>query len=129
MPTYYLSLFKVPTKVVVEKWIWRFLMKQNSLWHKLIDSKYYVDIIENGWPKSIQYASYRSPWRFISLTVDVVVNRSHRCMGNGRSTLFWVDFWLSCGVLAIVFPRLYCLSTHSKLLVADAWFASSDAWI
>lgn len=47
------------------KWLWRFPLEQNSLWAKVIKSKYGLKL--NGWDSNlVTQGSFRNPWTFIS---------------------------------------------------------------
>lgn len=51
-------------------------------------------------------------------------------LGEGRSTLFWVDKWCSCGPLKLMFPRLFLLSVqqHSFVCQMGAWVDHLWVW-
>ena len=50
---------------LVGKWLWRFPLEPDSLWHKMIKSKYGLHL--NGWDvKAASNATHISPWKFVS---------------------------------------------------------------
>ncbi|CAN6720129.1 unnamed protein product [Malus baccata var. baccata] len=84
-------------------------MESQSLWHKVIRSKYGLQV--NGWNAlPLRKVSSRSPWKDIS-------SGSHQFLicckfeaGNGERVRFWEDGWLAGGPLKEQFPRLFLLS-------------------
>lgn len=98
------------------KWIWRFLTQEHALQQRLIDAKCYVSMIEIGWPRTIQSGLFRSPWRFIYQTINLVASCVQRSLGDGTFISFWTASWPSCGPIMIVFPRLNLLALFLMLL-------------
>ena len=62
------------------------------------------------WPVVIRGGSSKSPWHFISQTIDLIAPHTRIRVGNGTSTSFWKDFLLDCGIICSVFPRLFRLA-------------------
>lgn len=79
-------------------------------------------------PSSIYQGSIKAPWGFICQTIALVVGRVRRCLGDGSTTSFWNDSWLICGVLSIVFPKLFRIALYPKATVAKVWIPSTDDW-
>ena len=56
---------EVRNRALLMKWVWRFPKETNSLWYKVIKSKFGVN--SNQWDASIaERAILRSPWKSIS---------------------------------------------------------------
>ena len=140
IPTYYLSLFKMPQKVIKEiekimrnflwkgadgnggdhlvswklvtrpkikrglgigrlkeknkallfKWLWRFPLEQESIWTRVITSKFGVHL--NRWEAGVvSRSTYRSPWKYISSLYDEFRHFVSLKVGNGRRIRFWED--------------------------------------
>ena len=52
-------------KSLAAKWLWRFPLHPNSLWHQVIRSKY--GLHPNGWDtNSASRVTHNCPWKFIS---------------------------------------------------------------
>ena len=55
----------VRNRALLGKWLWRFPLEIELLWHSIIRSKYGIQI--NGWDANEgRGVSYRNPWKFIS---------------------------------------------------------------
>jgi len=94
---------------LIVKWLWRFPLEPNSLWHKVIKSKYSID--SNGWDtKQPVNVSCRNPWRLISKGYQSFLHCCRFMVGNGEKIRFWEDTWLKEGKLKTLFPRLFSLS-------------------
>jgi len=48
-------------------------------------------------------------------------NNMVRKVSNGRGTSFWNDKWTGEQPLAILFPRLFSISTQQEAKVRDLW--------
>ncbi|KAM2375829.1 hypothetical protein ACFXTH_044543 [Malus domestica] len=96
-------------EALLAKWLWRFPMESQSLWHKVIRSKYGLQV--NGWnalpPRRV---SSRSPWKDISSGSHQFLICCKFEVGNGERVRFWEDGWLTGGPLKEQFPRLFLLS-------------------
>lgn len=72
------------------KWLWRFPIERESLWHAVISSKYGYQT--NGWDaKQAQLFSSRNPWRDISAQMNSFAPCFKLIIGNGRKVRFWED--------------------------------------
>lgn len=67
------------------------------------------------------FGSYKSPWKFICSTVDLVASRAHCRLGDRCSALLWKDSSLSCGILKT--GRLFRHTNLPFSVVADVWVA------
>ncbi|GMN62719.1 hypothetical protein TIFTF001_031795 [Ficus carica] len=59
-----LGNLKKKNVALLDKWLWRFPLEQQSLWAKIIKSKYGIQ--SNGWDSNVIRGSFRNPWKFIS---------------------------------------------------------------
>ena len=92
-------------KALVMKWLWRFPMEQDTLWHKVIRSKYGIN--QNGWDtREATRVTYRSPWKFISSCYDDFFKYVQFEVGNGVIIRFWEDVWMGDFCSSRSFPAL-----------------------
>ena len=64
------------------KWLWRFPLERDSLWHAIIVSKY--NIQSNGWDANVDIkASLRSPWKSIVKGWNSFVKNTKLVVGKG----------------------------------------------
>ena len=91
------------------KWLWRFPHEQDTLWAKIIKSKYGLD--GNKWDSgSAKRCTLRSPWKSISSLYVEFWPMVRFKVGNGRRIRFWEDVWWGEVAFSIRFPDLYRLS-------------------
>ena len=96
-------------EALLAKWLWRFPKESNSLWHKVIRSKYGLQ--DNGWDANPSMrVSSRSPWKDISYGLQSFQECCKFEVGNGERVRFWEDGWLEGGPLKEQYPRLFLLS-------------------
>ncbi|XP_009335445.1 uncharacterized protein LOC103928158 [Pyrus x bretschneideri] len=96
-------------EALLAKWLWRFPKEPNSLWHKVIRSKYGLQ--DNGWNANPPLrGSSRSPWKDISCGLQSFLQCCKFEVGNGERVRFWEDGWLEGGPLKEQYPRLFLLS-------------------
>ena len=102
------------------KWIWRFYSQKSSLWTRVIkaihgdDGKLVKDATVGGqtcWTTIVKEAKR---WKEKGINVEDLIRLK---LGNGDSTLFWVDKWHTGGRIKDLFPRLYALETHKNATV------------
>ena len=82
-------------KSLIAKVGWRLLHDKESLWARVLRSKYSVgDIHDLAW--MIVGKKVLSTWRSIAMGIREVVAKGHTwVIGNGRGIKFWTDRWLS----------------------------------
>uniref|UniRef100_A0A2N9GE45 Reverse transcriptase domain-containing protein n=1 Tax=Fagus sylvatica TaxID=28930 RepID=A0A2N9GE45_FAGSY len=134
LPTYYLSLFKIPKHVArIEKlqrnFLWgglgdgfkhhlKFGREVNHLWRRVIAAKYGLDF--GGWmmknPKGTHgcslWKSIFSGWDFFHQQVELVA-------GLGTRIRFWHDVWCGDVPLKTRFPLLFACSTSQSASLAS----------
>jgi hypothetical protein len=101
--------FEVQNKALLLKQLHKFYTKEDVPWVKLV------------WSLSL-YSAEAAPhaqkrrgsfwWRDVFSLVEIY-------RGDGRSTLFWKDFWQSKGLLSDRFPRLFSYTLNEDITVAD----------
>ncbi|KAK9951574.1 hypothetical protein M0R45_007012 [Rubus argutus] len=91
------------------KWLWRFPIEKESLWHCVIKSKYGYQA--NGWDANLVVrGSSRSPWKDISAGLCDFSKCVQLVVGDGRIVRFWEDIWIGDKPFCEIFPRLFRLS-------------------
>lgn len=100
------------------KWLWRFPLERDSLWHSVIKSRYGMQ--GNGWDSQIGIrASARCPRKFISQGLPRFLSHCSFVVGNGERIHFWEDVWKGDIPLSDRFPRLYSLSRAHNSSILD----------
>jgi hypothetical protein len=107
---------------------WRLLTPELPLWKEVLVAKYGRHILyEVAWNNIRAPSKVSNWWRSItSLDKEVpgknwISDSIRRKVGNGVGTSFWNSMWVggSPGTLAVLFPRLYSLSTQKEGKVVD----------
>uniref|UniRef100_A0A803P465 Reverse transcriptase domain-containing protein n=1 Tax=Cannabis sativa TaxID=3483 RepID=A0A803P465_CANSA len=109
-------------KSLLMKWLWRFPLEQNSLWHRVVVSRY--GRADNLWDsKKGSRLSPKGPWRDISDLYDEFLGLVHFKLGRGDRIRFWEDVWIDDYPLVSAFPDLAVISegrnTPIKELIVD----------
>ena len=82
-----LSVFN---KALLGKWLWRYPIESDSLWHQVVDSKYGSQW--GGWCSNRVREPYGfSLWKFIRAGWDSFVNHISFVVGDGTRIMFWHD--------------------------------------
>ncbi|XP_062075994.1 uncharacterized protein LOC133780136 [Humulus lupulus] len=96
-------------KAFLIKWLWRFPLGRNFLWHKVVLSCY--GRAENLWDtKSIGRFTARGPWKDISSLYGEYLGMFHFKVGRGDLVRFWEDVWIEGQALKDMFPNLAIIS-------------------
>ena len=105
---------------LLEKWLWRFSLERESFWRKVIVGKFGEG--EGGWTTREVRESYEmSLWKKIRKGWEEFFLRTSICIGNGRRTRFWWDYWVRDSKLKELFPLLFRIASHNSVVVADLW--------
>ena len=116
---------KEKNKALLFKWSWRFPNKQESLWAKVIKSKFGLQ--NNRWDSGLASRStYRSPWKFISSLYKEFGHLVCFRVGDGRRIRFWEDVWCGEEALSNWFVDLYKLSLASNGTIAELCVSQPD---
>jgi hypothetical protein len=100
------------------KWEWRIRNEKNSLWVKVLSSKYGESngrVNRNGrhcsiWWRDLQTID-RGVWGF---KTGWFISRK---IGNGEETLFWIDPWLEGRAMKNRYPSLFLLAENNDITV------------
>ena len=99
------------------KWLWRFLREQQSLWARIIKSKYGLQ--NNGWdPNVVTNGSFHNPWKFLSQGLNLFSRHLALKVGNGTKISFWKDSWKCDICFVALYTRLFRLTSHPLATVA-----------
>ena len=115
--------FSKMNKALLCKWSWRFANDRNSLWRKVICSKF--GETNGGWHTCDLGGNYGiSLWNEIrkewpSFSQNVVFS-----LGDGRRIKFWKDVWCGEEALCSIYPLLFNLALNKEAMVTDIWDSS-----
>ena len=69
--------------------------------------------------KSLQTGHFRNPWKFISQVLNLFLTHIAFKVGNGTKISFWKDSWKGNTYFAVLFPRLFRLTSHPLATIAE----------
>lgn len=107
-------------KALIAKLGWRLLHDRESLWARLVRSKYKVgDFQDESW--LVSKGTWSSTWRSVMTGLrEVVLPGKSWILGDGRKIRFWMDRWLFKKILAtdadVELPNGY-----ESMLARDLW--------
>jgi len=81
---------EIVNKALLGKWIWRFVVEMNNLWHQIIAAKYGTS--PTRWwtnESSLYRASFI--WKCIAKMAPSVLNKVSYSLGSGSGIRFWMD--------------------------------------
>ncbi|WMV40904.1 hypothetical protein MTR67_034289 [Solanum verrucosum] len=146
MPTYMMSLFPMPGKIIQRldtirrnfvwqerglriknlkahnkslllKWLWRLATDDQSLWKDTIFARYGK---EGSWTtKEVNTPYGVGLWRTIRNQWPGIWSNSVINVGNGRKTLFWNDIWMGQTPLRQQFPDIYILNQQKMAAIVE----------
>lgn len=91
------------------KWWWRFHMERESLWGKVIESKYMVQ--DNGWDAGVALTTtFRFHWKFVSRIYSLFQQSVKIKIGKGNKVRFQKDTWAANQSLKNRFTNLFLIS-------------------
>jgi hypothetical protein len=95
------------------KWVWRILREEGGLWLQLIKAKYL-----QGCPLlACDHREGSQFWRSLQdIKHDILLGISFS-IGNGESTLFWLDPWLDGRPLWKDSPSFFAICAEPTLLL------------
>lgn len=110
---------------LLAKWWGRFGNERESLWVKVIKSKYGLDY--RCWvPQLPSSGKVSNLWKGIcsiggeTSRVGTLIHEGFKVqIGNGELTLFWKHAWCGANALRDDFPRLFMLSNHQEATVME----------
>ena len=105
------------------KWIWRFRCHPNDLWAKVIKG---IHGQHGGIGTGRIAKSNASPWNVIVRSVSQLQLKGidllascNRSLGDGKSVVFWEEYWCGDRPLKELFPRVYALDRDKRCTVAQ----------
>lgn len=119
---------------ILYKWIWRFFQDPSSFWCQVVRTKY-------NYPPSISFSdlhipSKGGPWKQICAAIfsnaealSIASKGMRKIIGDGSSSLFWLDPWISNEPLKNLFPRLFSIAIDPKVSVASQGFWEGFNWV
>ncbi|RVW60989.1 putative ribonuclease H protein [Vitis vinifera] len=139
IPSYFLSLFKIPASVAAKiermqrdflwsgvgegKWLWRFPRESTSLWHQVILSIYGTH--SNGWDaNTIVRWSHRCPWKAIAQGFQDFSKYTRFIVGDGERIRFWEDLWWGDQILKDQYPRLFRVVMDKNIPISSIFGSS-----
>lgn len=109
------------------KWLWRFPMEPDSIWHKVIKSKYGTN--RNRWDALAgANASSFCPWKTISQVSSLFIPLVKLKVGNGDKILFWEDQWAAEIPFSSLFPRLFHISSVHLASISEFLVWNDDVY-
>ncbi|GLT77628.1 hypothetical protein SLA2020_491960 [Shorea laevis] len=94
------------------KWRWRFLIKKEALWVKVIRERYGTSRKEGWWKKLCELDEEKT--RFKGWLKEGIV----KVVGEGNETYFWEDRWVGERPLKEKYERLYRIAVKQEVLVS-----------
>ncbi|KAL6537873.1 hypothetical protein OROHE_012160 [Orobanche hederae] len=116
------------------KWCWRLLVERDSLWARILRSRYGEGVGLIGDEGGTEYQGAGGGWwRSIVKAVGGIsggwfYSRLERVVGNGRSCRFWHERWRGNETLKSRFPRLFHLSCNKDGMVGDMGSWEGEKW-
>nr|GEU72270.1 RNA-directed DNA polymerase, eukaryota, reverse transcriptase zinc-binding domain protein [Tanacetum cinerariifolium] len=148
LPTYFMSLYKVPTSIcskfesmrnnffiggdagLLFKWIWRFMQNSNDLWASVIKA---IHGHNGNIHADSKHSSNQGTWCGILSMVKSLKSKGidllslcTRKLGNGSSICFWDDAWCGNRPLKVLFHRVHLLDIDIGCQVVNQ--ISSNDW-
>ena len=115
-----LRRFSILNKALMCKWCWRFANERDSLWRKVIRSKFGEDY--GGWSSGeIKGGFGVGLWKEIRKEWTHLFQNTYLDLGNGSRISFWKDAWCGEEALSLMFPNLFRLTAQKNVRAADLW--------
>ncbi|GJS89089.1 RNA-directed DNA polymerase, eukaryota, reverse transcriptase zinc-binding domain protein [Tanacetum coccineum] len=115
---------------MLTKWVWRFHIEPQSLWHQIITS---IHDPSRGFGSTIVTHQPLSPWWPISnlnsslssvgVNLNLLLTRKVR---TGSSIAFWHDNWIWPSDLKSLYPRHFALETNKECRISDRCFTQNE---
>ncbi|KAI8548067.1 hypothetical protein RHMOL_Rhmol07G0243600 [Rhododendron molle] len=117
---------------LLAKWWWRFYKDSDSLWVKVVKSKYKLE--QSCWlPRLPSSGKSSTIWKDIcsvgdsSSVIGSILQEGFRVVvHSGQDISFWNQVWLGNTTLKEEFPRLYLISTQKEKVIRDLKDANGD---
>ncbi|GMJ01970.1 hypothetical protein like AT4G29090 [Hibiscus trionum] len=118
-------------RALLSKWVWRFGVEQNSLWRKLINTKYKESedaLIPRKVTSGRKYWVWKNIVSPLANPSSVVSQNLHLLVGNGENIQFWSDVWAGSAPLKDSFPRIYNLAIEKSGPIAKFGRFVNEVW-
>ncbi|RVW63178.1 putative mitochondrial protein [Vitis vinifera] len=120
MPTYLMSLMRMPEWALLCKWSWRFAVERDSYWKLIIGTKF--GVVRGGWSTCGGREGFGvGLWKEISKEGLLLLNNVSFWVGDGKRVRFWKDTWYENTPLCEAYPSLFDLAVSKDARVADCW--------
>nr|GEY09958.1 RNA-directed DNA polymerase, eukaryota [Tanacetum cinerariifolium] len=113
------SSFYALNRTLLLKWVWRFISQDGSLWYRVIQALY-------GSSFDLHLVHFFSLWCSILREMYALIPKgfnfiSHckKRIGDGRSTRFWYDPWVSVQPLHVMFLRIFSLESDKDSMAGS----------
>ena len=107
-------------KVLLGKWIWRFVCDKEALWKQVLLAKYGQE--DFGWRTKKAVGAFGvGVWKEILKETGWCWDNLAFKVGKGNKIRFWTDTWCGDIVLSQRFSHLYILATHRNATVEEMW--------
>ncbi|KAE9599990.1 hypothetical protein Lalb_Chr14g0368231 [Lupinus albus] len=124
-------------RALLGKWNWRLLSERDSLWCKVLFSKYGHSL---GLPNGIGYtdsSAKQSSWvRDLDLVFPMESVNEHwfwdgmfRGVGDGFTTRFWYDTWFGSSSLMCRYCRLFSINITPTDTICNFGSWVGDSWV
>ena len=115
-----LRRFSILNKALMCKWCWRFANERDSLWRKVIRSKFGEDY--GGWSSGdIKGGFGVGLWKEIRKEWIHLFQNTYFALGDGSRISFWKDAWCGEEALSLTFPNLFRLTAQKNAKAVDLW--------
>lgn len=130
-----IGCLKAANLALLGKWWWRFKTESNAPWACLIRSLYGRDgglgqnVIIPSRLKGGVWENIVSLGRVLDSSGVQFSSSFGNKLGDGSSTLFWLDIWVDSRRLCDRFPRLFRLDKDPNVIVADRGRLVDGNWV
>lgn len=120
--------------VLLFKWWCRFSEGDCTLWKRILRSIYDIKSLKAS-SDSFARVNIGLLGQLLSNEQDtkrikeIVEEGMQVSVGDGNSTLFWHDRWVSAGPLMVSFPRLFSISLQGEAVISQMGVWSDGVWV
>nr|GEV41781.1 RNA-directed DNA polymerase, eukaryota [Tanacetum cinerariifolium] len=112
------SSFFALNRALLLKWVWRFLSQDGSLWFKVIQAMYGDSLVSHPCNQASIWCSILREVNLLKAKGFDFISHCKKRVGDGLSTRFWQDNWITVTHLRDGFPRLFALDMDKEVSVA-----------
>ncbi|GJZ47857.1 RNA-directed DNA polymerase, eukaryota [Tanacetum coccineum] len=112
------SSFFALNRALLLKWVWRFLSQDGSLWFKVIRALYGDSLVSHPCNQASIWCSILREVNLLKAKGFDFISHCKKRVGDGLSTRFWQDNWITVTPLRDDFPRLFALDMDKEVSVA-----------